>query len=346
MRGIAARQAAGTAGGHLSAVALAGLFLLIAILVGFGGLLVGAKPMRLDTALYAIFAPAANIDSTIVWTLRLPRSIAAFLAGGGLGLSGYLLQSFSRNPLASPDLTGVTAGAVASIVGCFVFLPWLSSIYYAPIGLVGGLGAAATTFWIARGGRTSPLHLALGGVTVALFLGGLTTYMLLLGGPQSPAVLFWLSGGLQGRSWSHIVFMLPWIGASLIGALLGHRIVALLSLSDQAAAGMGLNLALWKPVLLVLATLPVAGITPVAGPIAFIGLAVPHIVRLLRPSGPATAIMLNVAAGGMLLVAADVLARSLAAPREIPVGIITALIGGPYFVYLTQRPNFGAGRER
>lgn len=346
MRGASARQATRAPSGPLPALALAGLFLLATVLAGFGGLLVGAKPMRLDTALGAVFAPAGTIDSTIVWTLRLPRSIAAFLAGGGLSLSGYLLQSLSRNPLASPDLTGVTAGAVASIVGCFVFLPWLSSIYYAPIGLAGGLGAAAITFWVARGGRTSPLHLALGGVTVSLFLGGLTTYMLLLGGPQSPAVLFWLSGGLQGRSWTHIAFMLPWICAALIGALLCHRVVGLLSLSDQAAAGMGLHPGLWKPILLVLATLPVAGITPVAGPIAFIGLAVPHVIRLLRPSGPATAIALNVAAGGMLLVAADVLARSLAAPREIPVSIITALIGGPYFVYLTQKPNFGAGRER
>lgn len=346
MRGAGTGEPTELAGGYWSAPALAGLFVLAAVLVGFGGLLVGAKPMQLDAALSAVFAPAKTIDSTIVWTLRLPRSIAAFLAGGGLSLSGYLLQSFSRNPLASPDLTGVTAGAVASIVACFVFLPWLSSIYYAPIGLAGGLGAAAITFWIARGGRASPLHLALGGITVSLFLGGITTYVLLLNGPQSPAVLFWLSGGLQGRSWHHIGFMLPWICTALIGALLCHRVVALLSLSDQAAAGMGLHLGLWKPVLLMLATLPVAGITPVAGPIAFIGLAVPHIVRLLRPTGPAAAIALNVAAGGMLLVAADVLARSLAAPREIPVSIITALIGGPYFVYLTQKPGFGAGQER
>lgn len=318
-----------------ASVILATLF--AAVLVGFMGLLVGAKAMSLEAALAALFTPGQGIDSVIVWTLRMPRSIAALLAGSGLAVTGYLLQSITRNPLAAPDLTGVTAGAVVVIVFCFVFLPALSSVYYPFIGLAGGLGAAAATFWVARGGEASPLHLALGGITISLFLGGLTTYILLLGGPQSPAVLFWLSGGLQGRSWSALAFMLPWVLVGIAGALAGHRALELLSLGDDAAQGMGLRLHFWKPLFLILAVCPVAGITPVAGPIAFVGLAVPHIVRLLKPQGAAWAILLNAAIGGFMLVTADMLARSLAAPRELPVSIILALIGGPFFIHLVQR---------
>lgn len=317
--------------------------LLGALAIGFAALLVGAKPMRFDQAFAALSGHGERIDSVIVWTLRMPRSIAAFVGGAGLAVSGYLLQSITRNPLAAPDLTGVIAGAVAAIVGCFVFLPWLSSVFYPLIGLAGGLGAAAATFWIARGGRASPLHLALGGVTVSLFLGAVTTYILLLGGPQSPAVLFWLSGGFQGRSWSQLLYMLPWVAAGVAGALACRRVIELLSLGDDTAAAMGLKLEFWKPALLVLAVAPVAGVTPIAGPVAFVGLAVPHVVRLLKPQDAAWTILLNAALGGLLVLTADAIARSIAAPREIPIGIVTALIGGPFFVHLVQRRSFALG---
>lgn len=328
------------------ATLLVGGMLLVSIVSGFLGLLVGAKPMTLDAALRAVAAPNVGTDGIIVWTLRFPRSIAAFLVGSGLAVSGYLLQSITRNPLAAPDLTGATAGAVVVIVSCFVFLPGLSSVYYAPIGFVGALSASALTFWVSRGGTASPLHLALGGVTISLFLAGITTYVLLLGGPQSPSVMFWLSGGLQGRSWNHVLFMLPWIGIGIGGALVCSRAIQLLALGDEVAAGMGLRLGFFKAALLVLAILPVAGATPIAGPIAFIGLAVPHVVRLLRVGGPAVTIAVNVALGGMVLLIADILARTIAAPRELPIGILTAIIGGPVFIYLAQRRSFLAGEAR
>lgn len=301
------------------------------------GLCFGTRPLALPAVFTALFEPDGKLDSILVWTLRLPRSMAAYAGGAGLAVSGYLLQTLTRNPLAGPGLTGVTAGAIAPIVACFVFLPWISSIFYPLIGLAGGLIAAATTFWIARGGNGRPLHLALAGISVSLFLGAITTYVLLISGPQVPSLLFWLSGGFQGRSWPQLWQMLPWVAGGTALALASHRILQLLSLSDQAAAGMGLNLALWKPLLLFIAALPVAGVAPIAGPVAFVGLATPHMVRLLKPAGPAASILLNVAMGGLITMTADVLARSIALPKEIPVGIITALIGGPIFIYLVQR---------
>ncbi|MDO1583114.1 FecCD family ABC transporter permease [Rhizobium oryzicola] len=331
--------------GNARAALLVTVLLALSAVIIAGGLTVGTKPLSPAQALSALIYPDGKLDSILVWTLRLPRSLAAFAGGAGLAVSGYLLQTLTRNPLAGPGLTGVSAGAVAPIVACFVFLPALSSIYYPIIGLIGGLGAAGATFWIARGGNARPLHLALAGISVSLFLGAITTYILLLSGPQVPSLLFWLSGGFQGRSWPQLFQMLPWVIGGTLLALFSHRILQILSLSDQAAAGMGLNLTLWKPLLLLIAALPVAGVAPVAGPVAFVGLSTPHIVRLLRPGGPAAAIVLNVALGGLMTVSADLVARSVALPKEIPVGIVTALIGGPIFVYLVQHRSLRLAGE-
>ncbi|AJD45652.1 iron-siderophore transporter permease protein (plasmid) [Rhizobium gallicum bv. gallicum R602sp] len=301
------------------------------------GLLPGAKMLSLESVLRVLWAPDGKIDSILVWTLRLPRSLAASIAGAGLAVSGYLLQALTRNPLADPGITGVTAGAIAPIVGCFVLLPWLSSAYYPFVGLAGGLAAASVTFWVSRGGNGRPLHLALGGVSISLFLGAITIYVLLLAGPQSTALLFWLSGGFQGRTWSHVIHMLPWAVVGVAGALLLHRVIAMFSLSDHAAAGMGLQLNVWKPILLVLGICPVAGVAPVAGPVAFVGLAAPHIARLLKPRGAVWEIALTAAIGALMVTCADLIARTIAIPKELPVGIITALLGGPVFIYLIQR---------
>lgn len=315
----------------MAAIAVFSLFVIA------GGLMIGAKPLAPQAVMSALFAPDGKVDSILVWTLRLPRSLAAFVGGAGLAVSGYLLQTLTRNPLAGPGLTGVSAGAVAPIVFCFVFLPWLSSTLYPFIGMAGGLAGASATFWIARGGRGRPLHLALGGISVSLFLGAITTYVLLLSGPQVPSLLFWLSGGFQGRSWPHLAYMTPWVVAGIAGALACRRVLDLLALSEHAAAGMGLRLTFWKSAVLFLSVLPVAGVAPVAGPVAFVGLATPHIVRLLRPGSSAWSIALTVVLGGLMTAGADIIARSIAAPKEIPVGIVTALIGGPVFVYLVQR---------
>ncbi|WFU04381.1 iron ABC transporter permease (plasmid) [Rhizobium sp. CB3171] len=321
------------------------MIVVAAAIVVAGGLLIGAKPLQPRALWTVLLAPDGKIDSILVWTLRLPRSLAAFIGGAGLGVSGYLLQTLTRNPLAGPGLTGVTSGAVTPIVFCFVFVPWLSSVYYPLVGLAGGLAAALLTFWVSRGGRGRPLHLALGGISISLFLSAVTTYVLLLSGPQVPSLLFWLSGGFQGRSWTQLTYMTPWVLIGTAGALACQRVIGLLALSEQAAAGMGLQLSFWKPLVLLLAVFPVAGVTPVAGPIAFVGLAAPHIARLLRPNGPGWTIALTAALGGLMVVAADVIARSIAAPQELPVGIVTALIGGPLFIYLVQSRSFSLKGE-
>lgn len=314
--------------------------LFVALIAGFLALVFGAKPMTLTAAFDAIIHPGQDVNSIIVWALRLPRSIAAWLGGAGLAVSGYLLQSITRNPLASPELTGVTAGTVVVIVAAFVFFPTVSSTNYPFIGAIGGLGAALLVLWVARGGQASPFHLALGGVCVALFFNAITMTILLRGAPQSPSLLFWLSGGFQGRSWPQVYYMLPWVLIGILGALASQRALTIMSLGDEMAASMGIRLRPWKLFLLVCAICPVAGVVPVAGSIAFVGLAVPHLVRLLRPADTLWAMLLNLSLGGLLLLVADALSRSVASPREIPVGIFTAIIGGPFIVFLVQSRRF------
>lgn len=311
----------------------------LSLITLLGGLLIGSRMIGISQLFAVLLRPDGHIESILVWTLRLPRSLAAFLGGGGLAVSGYLLQALTRNPLAGPSLTGVTSGAVTPIVFCFVYIPWISSAYYPFIGMAGGLLAAMTTFWIAHGGSTRPLQLALGGISVSLFLTALTTYIILSSGAQAPSLLFWLTGGFQGRSWPQLFYMLPWVFIGFIGSLACHRVLDLFDLSEHSAASMGLQTTLWKPILLLLAVLPVAGIAPVAGNIAFIGLAAPHIARFLKPRTQARTIILSSLIGGLMVMLADIIARSIAAPQELPVSIITALIGGPVFIYLAQCPK-------
>ena len=135
----------------------------------------------------------------------------------------------------------------------------------------------------------------------------------------------------------HLLQMLPWVLIGVLGALFLHRVLAMFALSDHSAAAMGVQLTLWKPVLLLLGICPVAGVAPVAGPVAFVGLAAPHIARLLRPRGTLSEIGLTAAVGALIVTAADLIARTIAIPKELPVGIVTALLGGPLFVYLIQR---------
>jgi len=307
----------------------------------------GVRTLSPTAVLSVLMGKDEGIDTILVWVLRLPRSLAAFSAGVGLSIAGYLLQTLTRNPLAGPGLTGTSAGAVTSIVICLTFLPWLSPIYLPFIGMVGGIAAALVTFWIARGSLLAgsphnhirPLHLALGGINVSLFLTSITTWIIVIHGAQIPSVLFWLAGGFQGRSWTAFYAMLPWIGVGALGAFSCHRIIGLMRLDEHSAASMGLHLTWWRPVILCLAVLPVAGIVPVAGPIAFIGLASPHLARIIRTTTPFLTCCLAASIGGLITVSADIIARSIVPPREMPVGIIIALIAGPVFIWLVQQPR-------
>ncbi|MGJ8513627.1 putative siderophore transport system permease protein YfhA [Carnimonas sp. R-84981] len=314
--------------------------LIAALVIGLGLLLVavmaGNRFIPANQVWAVLVGQAARIPTVMVWDLRLPRSLAALFGGAGLALSGWVLQRLCRNPLAGPGMTGVTAGTVFPIVCCFVLLPRLSSFWYPPIGVIGGVAAAMLSWWIARQGRYGRAQLVLAGMCVSLWLSALTTWVILRHGADSPTLLFWLAGGFQGRSWMQLLFLLPWVLSSLVCILLCHRVLDLLGTSDEVAVGAGLDIRRWKPLLLVLAVVPVAAVSSIAGPVALVGLIAPHITRLLRPSSSVVACLLCALVGGVVLMGADLLARTIAIPREVPIGFLTALLGAPMLLWLIQ----------
>ena len=311
---------------------------LIILVIGAISLTSGAHSIPLQSVINSLFEPNNSVDSIIIWKLRLPRFLVALAAGCGLALAGMVLQSITRNPLASPSLTGVTAGAALGVVASFVYLPSIITPFYYPFAaLIGGLGAASLTFFVAGHKYISPMRLALAGVTVSFMASAVTSVMLLSTGPQSATLLFWLSGGLQGRSWEQLYILLPWLVFGVVGVLVAIRPMALLTLGDDAASSMGVDSGKWRIMLGTMAVCITAGVVSVVGPIAFVGLCVPHIARLLGARTIISSILLSSVLGMLLLATADLFARTVAAPREIPISVLTALVGGPLFIALVYR---------
>ncbi len=317
---------------------LAGLLLALLVTATLA-LAVGAVPVSPDTLWHLLLGTESGLPAILVWELRLPRFLAGLLVGASLGVAGWVMQTVTRNPLASPGLTGVVAGASMLVVVaqvCFmvsaIWLPWL--------GMLGGAGAAALTFVLAAQGGFSPLRLALAGIAVTALATALTTAFLLFSGAQAQQLYFWLAGGLLGRGWSHVQLILPWAGTGLALVLGFSRYLNLLRLDDEIARGLGARVLLWRLGFVAIAVALTAATVAVAGPVGFVGLVAPHLVRLLLPSDQRLALPAVMLLGALLVTLSDLLARTLAAPAELPLGMFTALLGGPLFIWLIRTRVF------
>lgn len=273
----------------------------------------------------------------IVWNLRLPRVLLAVLVGVNLGLAGALLQSLTRNPLAEPHLLGISAGAGLAAVLALKLAPGIPFTRLPVLAFGGALLGAALVYGLAWRGGVSPLRLVLAGVAVGALLTAFTTGLLLTSQITLQTTMSWLAGGLSARTWPHLRSLLPY---SVVGAVLAlglARSLDVLALGDEPAAGLGLRVERMRALFVGVAALLTGSAVAVAGLIGFVGLIVPHVARLLV--GPRHAYLLPVSAllGGALLVAADAVARTIAAPRELPIGIVTAVAGAPFFLYLLRR---------
>ncbi|ASC70092.1 Hemin transport system permease protein HmuU [Halomicronema hongdechloris C2206] len=275
------------------------------------------------------------IHQTILWELRLPRVLAALVVGAALGLAGALLQGMLRNGLASPFLLGISAGAglmVVLAVGVGLVQIWV------PLGA--WLGAVMTTllvYLLARTGTTiSVERLILGGVAFSSFFGAIQSLLLLLSPDgQIQAALNWLIGSLNGRGWSEVTLVGPGIVVALgVGCLLARQ-VNLLSLGDDLATGLGTSLMRSRCLIGAVATLLAAGAVSIAGLVGFVGLIVPHGVRLLVGTDYRLVLPFSALGGALVLSAADLMAR--AGPVELPVGVVTAVLGAPVFIWLLHR---------
>lgn len=287
---------------------------------------------------------ARGTHDTIVWRVRLPRALLAAAVGAGLAVAGTAFQAVFRNPLADPYLLGAASGAgfgAALALTYGLTLPWLGALGVAPAAFVAALATVTVVVAMARrGGRLPPVALILAGVVVGSSLSAGTSFVMLAARERSVGVLTWLLGSFAFADWADVRRVVPVVLATLAAAWAARRPFDLLQLGEAPARSLGLPVETFKWAVVLVATLGTAVSVAAAGVIGFVGLVTPHAVRLAL--GPAHGRLVPLAAlwGATFLVLADVLARTVIAPAELPVGILTALAGGPFFLYLLRR-----GRE-
>jgi iron complex transport system permease protein len=312
-----------------------GLLLLLAVMVT--GIAVGSVRVPPADIWTGIFGDHTGTRPYIVWNLRLPRVLLATLVGMNLALAGAILQSVTRNPLADPHLLGLSAGGALAAVLVFHYVPGVTVGTLAPIAFAGSLAGAAAVYVLAWRGGVSPSRLILAGVAIGAIFAAFTTGLLLTTGLTTQAIMAWLAGGFYGRSWPHVRVLAPYWAIGLAGALLLARRLDVLALGDEPAAVLGVRVQRMRAILTALAALLTGSAVAAAGLIGFVGLVVPHAARLLVGSGHRYLIPMAAVLGGALLVGSDLVARTVAAPRELPVGIVTAVIGAPAFLVLLRR---------
>lgn len=292
--------------------------------------------------------PLVDLDSSltvrqesVLFQIRLPRLVLGMLVGGSLGMAGASYQGIFRNPLADPYFLGVSAGAGFGAVLAFGFgldLGWGPFDAVPAAAFVGALLAVTASATIARGPGSSPGTLLLGGVAMAALFSAAQTYALQrLDETRAREVLSWLFGQLSTSGWSAIALLGPYV-AVCGGVLLAHRRhLDVLRVGDDEARSLGLNPARSRMIVIVAASLLTAAAVSVSGLIAFVGLVVPHMVRLMVSHSYRVIVPLSALVGGAFLALVDIGARTLVAPSELPVGVITAFVGAPFFAFLLWR---------
>lgn len=272
-----------------------------------------------------------------IQTLRLPRTLTALFIGVQLALAGLLTQLITRNPLASPHLLGIHAGASLAVV---IALITLSSFSLAHSVLFGFIGAACGTFlvWLLAGTQQKQhVQLTLAGIAVSVLLSSLTEGLTILNQHSTDSMLFWLVGSVDHASWAEVRVIMPFSLAGFAVFMLMIPSIKLLAMDDAVAIGLGGRVAAIKAVCMLLVIVLAGSAVAICGPIGFVGLIIPHIARALVGGKLVLLIPLTALLGGSLLLYADFISRFIAFPYESPVGIVTAAIGGPFFIYLARR---------
>ncbi|TCS38980.1 iron chelate uptake ABC transporter family permease subunit [Reinekea marinisedimentorum] len=308
------------------------LLLLVALLI-VASFMLGAVPIPLAEILKIGQADFAH--SFTLYQYRLPRAVLAVLVGGMMALAGALVQGVIRNPLASPDVLGISNGAGLLAV-CFITLFPQSSAGAIPLVALLGSAMAALLLWLLVGRYPSETRLALTGVALAAFFAACIDFVMLLNPQEINTALLWLTGSLWGRNWVQVQLLLPWLLLVPV-ALLLVKPLNLLALDEQNARSMGVNVPLVRFAALALAVcLSGAGVA-VCGPVGFLGLIAPHVTRRLLGSRHQLLLPGSFLVGAILLLFADLVGRVIDPPIEIPAGIVTAILGAPYFLWLLFR---------
>ena len=308
------------------------------------GVLVGPVHIGVGTVIQALFAPiggsVSGADSgqlTILWALRFPRVVLGALVGGTLAIAGAAYQGVFRNPLADPYLLGAAAGANLGATLAIAFIPLLPLIGFNIVPVFAFIGAGiavAGAFALGRtvNGLRNTTGLILAGVAVAAFLNAIQSYIQQAHADSIRQVYSWILGRLVTAGWDGVILVLPYVVASAAVIVLHRRLLDALALGDEEASSLGISARRVRLIVVIAATVGTAAVVAIAGTIAFVGLIVPHTIRLIVGRSYMVVVPLSMLFGGAFMVLVDALARTVAAPAELPIGVITAFVGAPFFI--------------
>jgi len=330
--------------GRILAISALAVILLLTVIFTLG---VGSTDITFSTLLQVLSSKlslstvqptwTANTE-TIIFDIRLPRLLLAGLVGAALAVAGATYQGLFRNPLADPYLIGVAQGAaLGAVIGFMLPVSWqLGTIPF--LAFAGAVSAAAMVYFIARVGKSLPITtLILAGVAIGAFLAAITSYLMIASGDRLQGIITWLLGSFSMTGWWQVAAVTPYILAGILVIWLYARPLNVMQLDEEQAQQLGINVEQVKLILLGAATLITAAAVCFCGIIGFVGIIIPHAVRLTW--GPDHRFLLPLAAltGAIFLILADAAARTMLAPTEVPIGIITAFLGAPFFLYLLRQ---------
>ena len=325
-----------------AAMTLLVVVLAVAIVAGVAFGAVSIAPGDVLAAIgRALLGQSGGLADTLIVSVRLPRVLLAALVGAALAGAGTLYQALFRNPLADPYILGVSSGAGLGAMIALTATTGAMAWRFGAVPLAAFAGALLTMLLVVRlaslGGRLEATSLLLAGVALSYTLAALTSFVMVFAREQMAAIVYWMMGGLSAASWPYLAMIAPMFALGIIVPLLSTRELNLMLLGDERAGHLGLSVERFKLVTLASASLLTAAAVAVSGLIGFVGLMTPHIVRLVLGPDHRRLLPASLLAGAIVLVLADLVARVILRPVEIPVGIVTAVLGGPFFIWLLVR---------
>lgn len=309
----------------------------IILIIGiFINLSFASSIMSFKTIFHALLHNDHSKDTLIIRTVRLPRLLVAIMVGVSLALAGAIMQGITRNALTSPQTFGINAGASLVLVAALVFFPDYNGNQSAYIGFIGAILGGVIVYTFIYGHENNQVRLALAGMTIHLLLSSVTEVLILMN-ENATDILYWLTGSLNGKDWDSVEVLLPWFVIGTIITIMLARHLTVISLGDDLATGLGVYKKLIYIVFGLMVIILAGSSVSVAGPIGFIGLIAPHIARLLAGPKAIKLLPLSALIGSIFLLVADAIGKGMFPPLEIPAGVVTAIIGAPYFLYLLKK---------
>ena len=315
------------------------LCMILLLIIAIFSISFGAKQIAFSKVIDVILGKDVDsLEATIIQQ-RIPRTVFGILAGGALGISGALMQSITRNPIADPSILGVNTGASLFVVAGIAFLNITAAYQYIWLAIIGAGLTAFFVYAVASIGKdgATPLKLALSGAAVSIVLGSLVSTIMLPDNRVLQAFRFWQVGSIGSATWDNISLISPFLIIGFIISMFISGYLNNLALGDEAATALGTNVVITRSVGALASVLLCGATTALAGPIGFVGLIIPHLVRLIYGSEMGKILPLSFLGSGILLLLSDVIGRIIGSPGETEVGIITAVLGAPVFIFAIRK---------